>query len=41
LPVVNNPEERKRVGCISKSDLLLTLAHGVDWEAEPSANGKR
>jgi len=40
LPVVNNPDERKLVGCISKSDLLLTLAHGVDWEAEQSANGE-
>ena len=29
LPVVNNPAERKLIGAIAKTDLLLTLAHGV------------
>jgi CIC family chloride channel protein len=37
LPVINNLEDRKLMGCISKTDLLLTLAHGVDWEAQRPA----
>jgi chloride channel protein, CIC family len=28
LPVVNNHDERRLIGCISKTDVLLALAHG-------------
>ena len=36
LPVLDNPRDRRLVGSLAKTDVLLTLAHGVGAaEAEP------
>jgi len=34
LPVIDNPHERRLVGSLAKTDVLLTLAHGVGSEKE-------
>jgi CIC family chloride channel protein len=34
LPVLDNPRERKLVGSLAKTDVLLTLAHGVGGSRE-------
>ncbi len=39
LPVVDNPKDRRLIGALAKTDVLLTLAHGVGAAEDAGSSG--